>query len=308
MRMNQNCDVSVVIPAYCSEKFIHRALDSVLSQTILPKEIIVVDDGSTDNTLNVVNSYKVEEPTIRMLVLSQPNKGAGAARNLALKHSNSKYIAFLDSDDEWLPTKLETSLQFLKTNNYDLVAHNVIMVTGQDTFENDIAARFRRAANSVFYGLYCKGFIGTSTVVASFSSIRNAGLFDETLEAGQDFDLWLKMFGEQGSNFIVFDEYLTRNHIRSSSITRDVVTRLNCTLRIARRHAPKLINHGASPYKGLIFRVSAVHYEAFKAHLFNGELFSALFITLKFLPTLLLEIAYLFSAVIKGEIKKEGIR
>ena len=116
------------------------------------------------------------------------------------------------------------------------------------------------------------------------------------------------MFGEQGSNFIVFDEYLTRNHIRSSSITRDVVTRLNCTLRIARRHAPKLINHGVSPYKGLIFRVSAVHYEAFKAHLFNGELFSALFITLKFLPTLLLEIAYLFSAVIKGEIKKEGIR
>ena len=304
MGMNQNCDVSVVIPAYCAEKFIHRALDSVLSQTILPKEIIVVDDGSTDNTLGVVNSYKVEEPSIRMLVFTQPNKGAGAARNLALKHSNSKYIAFLDSDDEWLPTKLETSLQFLETDNYDLVAHNVIMVTGQDTVKNDIAARFKRAARSVFYGLYCRGFIGTSTVVTTFSAIKNAGLFDETLKAGQDFDLWLKMLGEQGSNFIVFDQYLTRNYIRSSSITRDVATRLNCTLRIARRHAPKLINHGVSPYKGLIFRVSAVHYEAFKGHLFNAELFSALFITLKILPTLMLEIAYLISTVIKGEIKK----
>ena len=101
---------------------------------------------------------------------------------------------------------------------------------------------------------------------------------------------------------------MTKNYIRSSSITRNVDNRLKCTLRIARRHAPKIRDLGGSPFKGLIFRVAAVHYEAFIGHFFNGELFSALFIALKFLPTLIIEIAYLLTTIIKEEIKMGGVR
>ena len=308
MTSKNNFDISVIIPAYCAGKFIHRALDSVLSQTILPNEIIIVDDGSTDNTLEIIESYSNQSRNVEVIVLSQENKGPGAARNLGLQRASSKYIAFLDSDDEWLPNKLQISIQRLEQEDYDLIAHNVIMVKEKNQTRNDIAARYKKAKDSLFFGLYCKGFIGTSTVVTRLSVIREAGFFDETLSAAQDFDLWLKILGKETSKFIVFNDYLTKNYIRSSSITRNVGNRLKCTLRIARRHAPKIRHLGGAPLKGLIFRVAAVYYEAFRGYLFNAQLFSALFITLKFLPTLLLEIFYLISALIKEDTKKEGMR
>ena len=200
----KTCDVSVVIPAYCAEKFIIRAIESVLSQTVLPREIIIVDDGSTDHTLSVLNTYTEKSTNVRILVLSQSNKGPGAARNLGLSHSQSKYIAFLDSDDEWLPNKLQISIQRLEQEDYDLIAHNVIMVKEKNQTRNDIAARYKKAKDSLFFGLYCKGFIGTSTVVTRLSVIREAGFFDETLWAGQDFDLWLKIIGKRNCKFLVF--------------------------------------------------------------------------------------------------------
>ena len=82
-----NFDISVIIPAFCADKFIHRAIDSVLSQTILPNELIVIDDGSTDNTLDILQGYKNQIRNIEVIVLSQENRGAGAARNLGLKRA-----------------------------------------------------------------------------------------------------------------------------------------------------------------------------------------------------------------------------
>ena len=304
MLSSNKSDVSVIIPAYCAENHIERAINSVFKQTVLPDEIIVVDDGSTDQTWVILTKIaKKQNPTL-LRILSQSHNGPGAARNLAIRNSNSKLIAFLDADDEWLPNKLEETMKYVVNYGYDLIAHNVIMVEGKNERKNNIAARYREASNSLFFGLYCKGFIGTSTVVTSLALIEEAGFFDETLSAGQDFDLWLKILGKKTSKFLVFDDYLTKNYIRSSSITRNVGNRLKCTLRIARRHAPKIRHLGGAPLKGLIFRVAAVYYEAFRGYLFNAQLFSALFNTLKFLPTLLLEIFYLISALIKEDKKK----
>ena len=300
----KTCDVSVVIPAYCAEKFVIRAIESVLSQTVLPREIIIVDDGSTDHTLSVLNTYTEKSTNVRILVLSQSNKGPGAARNLGLSHSQSKYIAFLDSDDEWLPNKLQISIQRLEQEDYDLIAHNVIMVKEKNQTRNDIAARYKKAKDSLFFGLYCKGFIGTSTVVTRLSVIREAGFFDETLWAGQDFDLWLKIIGKRNCKFLVFEDYLTKNYIRPSSVTRNVGSRLQCTLRIARRHAPKIRQFGRSSFKGLIFRVTAVHYEALRGYLSNDEFLNVIFVILKLLPNLLIEITYLIAKLIKESIKK----
>ena len=306
MPSNIKNDVSVIIPAYCAEDHIERAINSVFKQTVLPEEIIVVDDGSTDKTLVVLSEIiKTQTPT-NLRIFSQSHNGPGAARNLALRNSNCNLIAFLDADDEWLPTKLEETMKYMVNNGYDLIAHNVTIVEGGNEKQNNIAARYKKAANSLFFGLYCKGFIGTSTVVTSLSLIEEAGFFDETLSAGQDFDLWLKILGKKTSKFLVFDDYLTKNYIRSSSITRNVGNRLKCTLMIARRHAPKIRDLGGSPLKGLIFRVAAVHYEAFKGYLFNAKLLSALFITLNFLPTLILEIAHLTSTIIRDKIRNRA--
>ena len=299
-----NCDVSVIVPAYCAEEFIHRAVESVLSQTVLPRELILIDDGSSDNTLNILNDYKLYPTDVEIVVLSQSNKGAGAARNLGLRHSLSKYVAFLDSDDEWLPTKLEKSIIFLEEKKYDLVAHNVIMIEDKDERKNNTAARYRKAANSLFFGLYCKGFIGTSTVVTHLSIIEDVGFFDETLTAGQDFDLWLKILGKKNCKMLVFDDYLTRNYIRPASITRNVDNRLRCTLTIARRHASKIRQFGRSSLRGLSFRVVAVHYEAFKGYLSNRQLLAAVSVTLKVLPTLFIEMAHLIATIIKEYLKR----
>ncbi len=102
--------VSVVIPAYNEAMFVRRAVDSVLNQTLTDLELIAVDDGSVDNTLAVLQSC---EPPVRSL--TQPNAGPAAARNRGLRTARGEFVAFLDADDWWQPTKLERQVALLRT-------------------------------------------------------------------------------------------------------------------------------------------------------------------------------------------------
>jgi glycosyltransferase involved in cell wall biosynthesis len=108
--MDQNPCVSVIIPTYNRAEMLIRAIRSVLKQTYEDYEIIVVDDGSTDDTAKVMKAY--ENDKFKYIRYSL-NKGGAFARNLGLDSSRGKYIAFLDSDDEWLPTKLEKQTKFI---------------------------------------------------------------------------------------------------------------------------------------------------------------------------------------------------
>ena len=275
------CDVSVIVPAYRAADYIDRAVQSVFRQTVYPKELIIVDDGSDDETSEILETYLETDSPIDLKILNQSNQGAGAARNLALQSATGKYAAFLDSDDEWLPEKLARSIFHIERDKFILVAHNIFIVNGEHQKTNNIALRFQKSSNSLFHGLYRRGFISTSTVVASLSSIRQAGGFDTSLQAGQDFDLWLKMLGSQGSQFFVFDECLAKYYVREESITRRAASRLSCTIEIARRHAPLLRQHSGSPTISLWFRLVAVHYEAIRAHLNSKKHLSAIRVFLR---------------------------
>ena len=283
MSNKSHCDVSVIIPAYRAADYIDRAVQSVFRQTVYPKELIIADDGSDDETSEILETYSETDSPIDLKMLHQSNQGAGAARNLALQSATGKYAAFLDSDDEWLPEKLARSIFHMERDKYTLVAHNIFMVNGQQQKENNIAVRFQNSSNSLFHGLYRRGFIATSTVVASLSAIHQAGGFDTSLRVGQDFDLWLKMLGSQGSQFFVFDECLAKYHVREESITRHTDSRLSCTIKIAQRHAPLLRQHGGSPTISLWFRLVAVHYEAIRAHM-SSRKYNAAFRVLLNLP------------------------
>jgi glycosyltransferase involved in cell wall biosynthesis len=103
--------VSVVIPAYNSGKYIGRCIDSVLAQTLEAEELIVVDDGSTDNTARIVADYGS-----RIIFIQQENSGASAARNTGVQRATSEWIAFLDADDEWLSEKLSMQVEHLRRN------------------------------------------------------------------------------------------------------------------------------------------------------------------------------------------------
>ena len=104
--MTDVADVTVVIPAFQAENTIDRALASVLAQTVLPRAVIVVDDGSTDGTMAAAEAWRAKIDKIDLRVVRQPNAGAGAARNRALRDAKTRYVAFLDSDDTWMPRKL----------------------------------------------------------------------------------------------------------------------------------------------------------------------------------------------------------
>lgn len=110
--------VSVIIPNYNREKLIKRAVLSVLSQTYTDVEVIVVDDGSTDGSINILK--EIEDSRLRIFKLEK-NSGACMARNKGISESQGEYIAFLDSDDEWLPYKLEKQIEFMKKENCDAV-------------------------------------------------------------------------------------------------------------------------------------------------------------------------------------------
>ncbi|MFD1609364.1 glycosyltransferase family 2 protein [Oceanobacillus luteolus] len=111
--MKQQPLISVITPAYNSERFIGETIESVLNQTYTDWEMIIVDDCSSDNTREIVERYKQQDPRIQLHVLDE-NSGSAVARNTAMKHAQGRYIAFLDSDDRWLPEKLEKQLEFMQ--------------------------------------------------------------------------------------------------------------------------------------------------------------------------------------------------
>ncbi|SUC45396.1 Chondroitin polymerase [Providencia stuartii] len=106
--------VSVVIPCYNSENWIAKAIQSIDNQTFKNIEIIIVDDGSTDNSVNVIKNIKISLP---ILIINQENSGPSLARNNGVKYAKGDYIAFLDADDEWHPDKIQTQLDALDLNN-----------------------------------------------------------------------------------------------------------------------------------------------------------------------------------------------
>ena len=110
--------VSIVMPNYNSEKYIEATINSVLNQTYQNWELILVDDCSTDNSLEIVRSF--DDDRIRILQ-NEVNSGAAVSRNYALREAQGKWVAFLDSDDLWEPTKLEEQLEFMVENNYAFI-------------------------------------------------------------------------------------------------------------------------------------------------------------------------------------------
>ena len=122
---NNTCDLTVVIPCYCCSATIKSAVFSVLYQTLIPSELILIDDGSTDNTLNILYELQNSYPKLIRVIKSEENLGVSKARNLGWENAKSNYLAFLDADDEWHPKKIEIQYNFMKkTHSVFLCGHN----------------------------------------------------------------------------------------------------------------------------------------------------------------------------------------
>jgi len=180
-------NVSVVIPCFNRKKTLSRSIDSVVNQTYKPSEIIIVDDGSTDGTRDfILNSY----PNIKYFF--QPKKGVSSARNKGIRESSSDWVAFLDSDDEWLPQKLEKQINQLGKHSEIFISH-----TNEIWIRNGV--RVNQMKKHQKYGGYifdkcldiCR--ISPSSVLIHKRVLKDVGVFDETLQVCEDYDLWLRI-------------------------------------------------------------------------------------------------------------------
>lgn len=192
--------VSVVMPAYNSARYIAEAIDSALQQDYPAQEIIIVDDGSTDDTVNIVARYggKVQ-------LLTQKNQGSAAARNLGIRHARGKYIAFLDADDAWWRHKIRHQVEALAAGRYKMGYSRFIRWHADDSgqhahpdteFDNLNNPNLSTAAivtGCPYAELLLDCIVWTSTVIVEKAELEKTGLFDESLRKGQDLDLWLRL-------------------------------------------------------------------------------------------------------------------
>jgi glycosyltransferase involved in cell wall biosynthesis len=186
MRIMDN-SIAVVIPTFNRKHCISRAIESVLSQTLAANEIIVVDDGSSDGT----GSF-LEEKYPQLRYLSQSNLGVSAARNRGVIESSSKWLAFLDSDDEWLEKKLELQIQRLIENpEYQLIHSEEIWI--RNGVRVNQMKKHQKGGGHIFDKCLPLCAISPSSVILSRQLFEEVGGFDEELPACEDYDLWLKI-------------------------------------------------------------------------------------------------------------------
>lgn len=185
---------SVVIPAYNSEKTLRRAVESVIHQSRydLIDEIIIVDDGSVDNTRNVVSRITDDYPQNKIIYIFQENAGPSSARNKGIKVANSEWIALLDADDLWLPNKIARQHEIISSND------NILFLGSQ----YPLRVLFRKRQGLVklsAYDLCIRSMPYTPTVVFDRKTAIEFGLFNEEYRYNEDADFFLK--------FLLLDSY-----------------------------------------------------------------------------------------------------
>jgi glycosyltransferase involved in cell wall biosynthesis len=209
--------VSAVIPVYNGEAGIEAAVASVWAQTQPPAELVVVDDGSTDGTPELLRRLGRSEPRIR--VVTQPNGGEAAARNAGVRAARHPLIAFLDHDDVWRPDKLERQLAFLREHPelalaftaYDRVEGRARSTIRVRDWDSDPGA----AASAL--ALSC--VVTPSTVMVRRDALTAGGLFDESLRLSPDWMMWLRMVNA-GMRLGYLDEPLTEYRWHGANISR----------------------------------------------------------------------------------------
>ncbi|MDY7012475.1 MAG: glycosyltransferase [Cyanobacteriota bacterium] len=181
--------ISVLIPVYNGEKTIRETIQSILDQTFQDFEIIAIDDGSTDSTVEIINQFQDD----RIKVFSFANSGPNASRNRSLDRATGEYVSFIDADDLWTPNKLESQLKALQDFPKAAVAYSWtdhIDRNGQFLYPGPHYS----FTGDVFAKLLLADFINSgSNPLIRKSAFVKAGRFDEPLEGGQDWDMWLRL-------------------------------------------------------------------------------------------------------------------
>lgn len=190
-RIAQQEDVSIIIPLHNRKDMVRQALNSILHQTVLPCEILICDDGSDDNPQNIMADFLNTDTKINWL-RTQKCYGVSHARNRGIAAAKGKIIAFLDSDDEWLPKKLELQIKFFRENpQFNIIHCDEIWI--RNGVRVNPRAKFRKTGGDIFERSVNFSLIAPSAVMAKREIFDKCGTFDENLPVCEDYDLWIRI-------------------------------------------------------------------------------------------------------------------
>lgn len=204
--------VSIIMPAFNAEKTIAESIKSVLNQTYDNWELLVVNDGSKDDTSSIVKTIEDD----RIVMLEQLNGGVANARNNGIKNAKGKYIAFLDSDDLWIEEKLEKQIDKLLNSNYPMVYSKTLCFDCDPIKTSDcmvhVSLDFENKEKILIYD-----FIAILTVVVEKRVIDEIGNFDETLRGTEDWDMWIRILQKYDIAYI--DDFLAKYRVSSTGLS-----------------------------------------------------------------------------------------
>lgn len=193
--------VSIIMPSYNSSKFIAASIESVIAQTYKNWELLITDDCSKDNTVEIVQQYVDKDERIKLFCLRE-NSGAGVARNNSIKQAKGRFIAFLDSDDRWKHNKLEVQIPFMLENGYELSYSSYITCNRN----GEIIGRITCKERLTYRTLLRDNGIGCLTCI--YDTKRIGKKFMPIVRKRQDWGLWLSIIKETKNAYGIKDQYL----------------------------------------------------------------------------------------------------
>ncbi len=271
--------VSVIIPTYNRAHYLKDCINSVLTQTVPVDEILIVDDGSTDGTADLVSTWGD-----RITYVPQKNAGAAAARNLGLLKARGDLIAFQDSDDLWPPEKNALQLEFFKRHP-DVEIVFGLMANFKDGQEDTTAEignpavyEALKASHShvteMFSLLLQYNMVPTPTVMFRRSCLEKAGLFDVNLRIAEDFEYWLRM--SSVCRFGFMDHVLLKRRRHDSNLINDRLTRLRCRIGILENLGLRFPQLTEGQRSAVARQLSDLHYDLGSLCFRQGQFATAL--------------------------------
>jgi glycosyltransferase involved in cell wall biosynthesis len=271
--------ISVIVPAYHSGRTIQECLDSILAQTHPPQQIIVVDDQSTDDTVQQIRQWNARHGNMAQLIVMPENKGPASARNAGLDAAACDWIAFLDADDAWLPWRLEKQLAVLQQHPDAMFICAQTMDLDTST-PDDANVPWTSAVPEILNleKMLDHNPVATSTVLVRRSTVKACGGFDSSFRGPEDYDLWLRILANGEGLYLPL--IVSRYRTTVGSLSMDDRTFLPEVLRVL----AKAFSQGGVlfPYRHLRRRARAQQYASASWMAFNrGDRFRSLSLLLR---------------------------
>ena len=236
--MNSKSSISVICPFHNNESTIIRAAKSIFEQTLLPQEVIFVNDNSLDRSLEKLKDF-LSKNTYSFLIqiISINHSGPGHARNVGIQSSSSNWISFIDADDYWMKEKLMSINKVIQNNNdVNFIAHDEFTINNRSEIINSKLSKYFKRKSKISTQLYYRNFLSTSSCTVSKLFLEKY-FFDPLLSSCQDYELWLALSSKMKLIFIPKPLCFYDNSIKSSITNSNQIKRFKNLLIVLLRYS-----------------------------------------------------------------------